>query len=292
MRDNLDLLKQQLAAAVSTPSVILEEVLHRVAYDGPLGNPLLLDPSDLDAFTHVNLQQYLASVLKPGNLLLVGLGAAHDELKSLSEPLLDAAHFSSEPSDPTPASKYVGGTSHILSSSSPLTHLAVAYEAKGGLSDMRSQALASVAKALLAEEKSVVPYSRGESDVYHSWSSFAHLHSTTGLFGIMASAEAKKVPGVMEALQKKVAAISDKVTDAQLRQAKQVALGAFKSALSSSTTALPAIASQILSTGRYNAADLSSAIEGLTGAQVSAFVSSATKASPTIVSYGSKIIRV
>ena len=266
--------------------------MHRVAYDGPLGQPLLVDPSDLDAFTHVNLHEFLASVIKPGNLLLVGLGASHDELKSLSEPLLDAAHLSSSASAAPLASKYVGGTSHILSSSSPLTHLAVAYESKGGLSDIRTQALASVAKALLAEDKSVLPYSRNESEVYQSWSSFAHLYTSTGLFGIEASADAKKIPSVIEALQKKVAAISTGVSDAQLRQAKQVALGAYKSSLSSSITALPTIASQILATGKYNAADFSSAVDGLTGAQVSAFVSSAAKANPTIVSYGSKVVRV
>lgn len=292
VRDNLEILKEQLAKAISTPSVMLEEVLHRVAYDGPLGQPLIVDPSHLDAFTHENLQQYLASVLKPGNLLLVGLGASYGELKSLSEPLLDAAHLSSSASPAAAASKYLGGTSHILSPTSPLTHLAVAYEAKGGLSDMKTQALTAVVKALLSENKSVLPHSRSESELFRSWSSFSHLYADSGLFGVMASSEPKKVAGVMEAFQKKMSALSSGVSDAQLKQAKQVALGASKAALSSASTALPVIASQILLSGKFNAMDFPSAVESLTSAQISAFISSASKSSPTIVTYGSSIARL
>ena len=48
-RDALDVVKEQLAAALANPNVALNEVLHRAAFDGGLGNSLVVDPSQVRA---------------------------------------------------------------------------------------------------------------------------------------------------------------------------------------------------------------------------------------------------
>lgn len=46
-RDALDVVKEQLAAALRNPNVALNEVLHRAAFEGGLGNGLVVDPSQV-----------------------------------------------------------------------------------------------------------------------------------------------------------------------------------------------------------------------------------------------------
>lgn len=45
VRDTLDTIKEQLAAQLRNPNVVLSEILHRAAYDGGLGNSLVVDPA-------------------------------------------------------------------------------------------------------------------------------------------------------------------------------------------------------------------------------------------------------
>lgn len=65
-----------LAAALSNPAVMLQDVLHRAAFDGSLGQPMNVDPEMLEGVDNRALKEYIASVLKPGSAVLAAAGVS------------------------------------------------------------------------------------------------------------------------------------------------------------------------------------------------------------------------
>mmetsp|Transcript_13978 Transcript_13978/g.30225 ORF Transcript_13978/g.30225 Transcript_13978/m.30225 type:complete len:488 (+) Transcript_13978:97-1560(+) len=282
-RESLDVIKENLSKALAQPGTVLAEVLHRAAFDGSLGAPLLVDPSALDSFTSHTLREYALSILQPSKVVLAAVGADHATIKSLSEDLIANVHSSGAAAAPRP-STYVGGTVNVLGTSS-LTHAALAFEAKGGISDSKAAAVAAVTKALLDDARAALPWTRKESDVFSSFASFSYLYKDTGLVGVTASGSSSSQ--LVDAICKKVESVAKGVSDVQLKQAKAVAIGNYKATLASSAGAVSVIAPQILATGKFDAAEFVQKVESLTASDVSSFLAKATKSSPTFVTYGS-----
>ena len=277
-RDNAELTKDAISKALSSPATMLEEAVHRVAYDGPLGQPLLVDPKSI---SHEALRAYYASILKPSSMLLAGIGADHAELTALAGPMFGAAHLKAAASA-APSSKYVGGSANIIADI-PLTHVALAFEAKGGLSDSKSSALVAITKALLDETRGALPYSLSASP----FKAFSHSYKDSGLVGVTASSTPEQASQLVDSVYKKVGSVVAGVTDSQLCVAKRVAIGSYKVAQAGSSSALPLIVSKLLASGKYDAAEFAASVESITAAQVGAFVKELTKSAPTLVTYGS-----
>lgn len=275
--------KAALTAALRDPSNILSDVLHRAAFDGSLAAPVHVDPSVLDHFTNATLQEYIASTLRPSSTVLAAAGVTLDEFKQLASPLVASA---STPAAVKSSSSYIGGSMNVLANS-PLMHVALAFESKGGLSDAKGAAAAAVVKVLLDESRSVLPRASKESDVFVSVSGFSALYKDTGLVGIIASSAPAQASQLVDAVTKKVEGLAKGVSDAQLKTAKQLAIGSYKAQASSSTGLASILAPQLLLTGKYSTSDFVASVEGLTAADVSAYVSKAVKSSPTFVTYGS-----
>lgn len=281
VRDQLEIVKA-VAKSLATPSLVLEDVLHRVAFDGPLGQTIALDEAVFADFSHETLRAYHASLLQPSNLLLASYGPELSELKALAQPLFGAAHLSS--GAPVAASSYVGGTTSVLADS-PLTYAALAFEAKGGVGNAKTAALAAVAKALLDESRGVLPWS-SKSEGLSAVSSFSHLYKSSGLIGVSATSAPQQSGQLVDALFKKVEAAATAVSEAQLKVAKQVALSAYRTSLASGSTALPLIASELLAKGKFDSAEFASLVEAITPAQASTFIKDLAKSTPTLVTYG------
>lgn len=191
--------KAALTAAAKDPNAVLTDVLHRAAFDGALGKPQLVDPSTLDHFTNATLKEFLAT-LHPSKSVLAAAGVGLSDLKALANPLVDKSGASAPAK---PSSTYVGGSLNVLATS-PLTHVALAFEAKGGLSDAKAAAAAAVVKQLLDEGRAVLPRAHKEHDVFVSASSFAHLYQSTGLVGITAASAPAQGAALVDAVSKKV----------------------------------------------------------------------------------------
>lgn len=279
VRDNAEIAK---AVGAASPSAVLEDILHRVAYDGPLGQPSVVDPSVLEGMTNETLREYHASLLHPGNLLLASYGTDVNHLKVLSQPVVAAAHLGQ--GSAVPASKYVGGASSVVAHS-PLTYAALAFEAKGGLSDTKASAVAAVAKALLDESRAALPHADNSGDV-SAVSAFTHLYKGTGLVGVSASAAPSKSSQLVDSLFKKVEAVASGVSEQQLKVAKAVAMASYKGALATGATGLPVIAAELMARGSSDAAQFAAAVEAVTPTQVASFIKDSAKSSPTLVSYG------
>mmetsp|Transcript_13367 Transcript_13367/g.38813 ORF Transcript_13367/g.38813 Transcript_13367/m.38813 type:complete len:490 (-) Transcript_13367:139-1608(-) len=284
VRDIMALVKSELSKALANPEYALTEMLHRVAYEGPLGQPLIVDPSTI-SMTYTDLQEFHASLMHPSNLMLAGIGAEHEELKNLAGPLLSSALTQGKPALAPAPSTYVGGSANVVASS-PLAHVALAFEAKGGIADAQVHALSTVAKILLDDSECVLPWSTKDSEVVEGMSSFAHMYKSSGLVGVMACAAPSKASALVDAVYKKVTAVANGVTDARVAEAKAVAISSFKAQTASSCSALPIISSQMMATGKYDEAAFTSAVAAITPASLLSFVKSMVKASPTMVTYG------
>ncbi len=274
-RDNAEIVKEALAKL--GPAGVLVDAMHRVAYDGPLGQPLLSDPK----MSVDQLREHYAVMLKPSSMLLAGIGADHAELKALADPLFAAAHLSKGGSGST-ASKYLGGSANFIADS-PATHVALAFEAKGGLSNAKASALAAVSKALLADSRSV-PYAVDAGAL--TLSSFLYSYKDTGLVGVTGASAPGQAGQLVDAAYKKVASVASKVSEAQLNAAKQVAIGEHKASLASTSTALPLMASSLMATGKFEAAAFAASVATVTAGEVSAYVAELAKSAPTLVTYG------
>jgi processing peptidase subunit alpha len=279
-KEVLETAQAQLAEARANPAALVSEALHRAAYDGPLGKPLLADPAQVGGLSYAAFKEYCAGVLQPSRALIAGVGISHADLEGLAAPLVGAAHAAGAASPSAPAG-YAGGAVTVLDSSLALSHVAVAIEAKGGASDVKSAAAAAVVKALLDESRSALPWARRESDLA-SVSAFAHMYRDSGLVGLVAAAAPGNAGGLVDAVSKRLEAVAKGVTDAQLRQAKSVAVGGYKAALASSSGALATLGPQ-LAFGGVAATGFAAAVEALTAADVAGFVAKGLKASPTVV---------
>ena len=276
VRDMVDAVKEELAASLKRPCVVLREALHRAAFDGSLGQPLVLDPSLLDGFTDENLKAFVEKNMKDARMVLAGVGVDHAELKALASPLLPSTASKATPAKSD--SVYVGGVLNVVAPLSVM-HCALAFEVKGGLSEA---ALADVAVALLgAEGRSPLPHSQKESI-----RAFSSLYQGTGLIAVRASSDCSKAQETVDGICKRVEDVAKGVTDAQLKQAKAVALANYRQTAATGPGLVSLLAPSLLATGKYVPADYASKVESLTGAAVAAFLTKAIKSSPSFVTYG------
>ncbi|GIL47716.1 hypothetical protein Vafri_4475 [Volvox africanus] len=283
VRDSLETLKEQLATQLKNPVTTVTEVLHRAAFDGGLGNSLVVDPAVVDGFTNEALKEYLASIITPSRVLLAGVGVEHADITQLAGPLVNlAAASTAAPA----ASKYVGGSMNIIAPTAPLTYVGLGFEARGGATDVKSAATAAVVKALLDAARPTLPHDRREHEVFASVSPFAHVYKGTGLVGLIASGAPSKAGALVDAVTAKVQTVAKGVSEGQLVHAKALALGELRAATATTAGLAAAVGSSVLATGKFSAAEVAAALQGLTAAEVGSYVSALIRTSPTFVSYG------
>lgn len=274
-----------LRAEAKQPLPALLDALHRAAYEGGLGTPALLDAAELGHLDFEALRQYYAAVVKPSRAMLAAAGVGLDAVTQLANPLLPASASAAAASAPAPSS-YVGGSLNIVAPASPLSHVALALEVKGGLSDPKAVACAAVAKQLLDPARAVLPGGR-ESDVYASATPFACLYATTGLVGLAGAAPPGRAAALLDAVVARVEGVAKGVAEGALRQAKQLAISEYKQQLASSAGMAGLMAPRLLATGRFDPAELAAKVEGLSAGDVAGFVAAAIKRTPSVVTYGS-----
>lgn len=282
VRDTLETVKEQLADALKNPSTVVTEVLHRAAFDGSLGNTVTVDPAALASFDNATLHEYVASIMAPSRVVIAGVGVDHAEVAGLAAPLIKVPSGGAAPA----GSKYTGGSMNVLTPTASAVHLALGFEANGGVSDGKTAALAAIIKALLDEARPTLPYSRKEDEVFSTLTPFAHLYKSTGIVGLSASAPAGKASALADAVSKKVEALAKGVSEAQLSHAKSLALGELKASTASTSGLLASVGSHVLSTGKFDAAAAAAQLQGVTTTEVASYVASMLKASPTFVAYG------
>jgi predicted Zn-dependent peptidase len=293
LRDVKETVAEEAAAAASSPGMLAVELLHRAAFQGGLGNPLVPDADALDFTEGEELRAFAEATLKnPANLVLAATGISADQLRAFAGPMLaDAAGGSAAPLT-RPSSKYVGGFLTALSPGVPPA-VGLAFEAKGGLADPKSVAVAAVAKALLnAPVRESVPFSRKADStppaLAAGYAPVAHLYNGTGLIGLVAGCAPGGATAALDALSSQFDALASKpIAEPALAAAKQLALGGYAAAVSAKTGAVQDAGMQLLARGKFSAGDYAAAVASVTAADVSRMAQQAlSSGAPTVVATG------
>lgn len=282
--DLKDKVRSDLGEALQDPKALLMELVHRTAYDGGLGRALLVDPAIVSNLTYETVREFIHTNFVPSRMTLVAAGADETTVKTLVDPMLQLGSTAS----PTSASTYVGGAVNCIGVT-PAVHAALAFEAKGGISNVKTVAVAEVLKALLQETtREVLPYQRKELEV-KSFSPFAYLHKTSGLVGVAGSAEPAKISQLVDFLTKKLESAGKGVSDSSLLLAKQHVLTASKNKFLNAPGLAAVIGPHVLARGAFSSTEILSAVANVSAADVANFVSSALKTPATFVAYGNLV---
>lgn len=286
VNDMLAKVEEDLEEAYSNPAVLAHELLHRAAFSGGLSNPLLPDPANLYALDGEALREYVASAFTAGNIAVTAAGLSLSQLQQVAGPMLSG--LPSGPAPTSPASTYTGGYLAAISPGAEPT-IAVAYEAKGGLSDIKATATAAVVKALLgAGTREAVPYQHKDADgPLTSVTPLVQMYKSTGLVGVMGTttSSSSSAAAAADALTKKLQGLGS-ANEASLAAAKQLALGGYQSAISAKAGVVQDMGLQLLSRGKFSAQEYASAVAGLTAADVSKYVGDLVKSPLTLVAVG------
>jgi processing peptidase subunit alpha len=293
LRDVKEAVAEEAAAAASSPGMLAVELLHRAAFHGGLGNPLVPDADALDFTEGDELRAFAEATLKnPANLVIAATGISADQLRAFAGPMLaDAAGGSAAPLA-RPASKYVGGFLTALSPGVPPA-VGLAFEAKGGLADPKSVAVAAVAKALLnAPVRESIPFSRkadgAPAALAAGYAPVAHLYNSTGLIGLVAGCSPGGATAALDALSAQFDALASKpIAEPALAAAKQLALGGYAAAVSAKTGAVQDAGMQLLARGKFSAGDYAAAVASVSASDVARMAQQAlSSGAPTVVATG------
>lgn len=299
LRDVKEAVAEDSAAAASSPGMLAVELLHRAAFTGGLGSPLMPDGEALDYTEGDELRAFAARHLKnPQNLVIAATGISPEQLRAFAGPMLaDAASGAGKAAAAPPAaasssSKYVGGFLTALAPGVPPA-VGLAFEAKGGLADPKAVAVAAVAKALLnAPVRESVPFSRkadaSPAALAAGYAPIAHLYRSTGLIGMVAGCSPGGATAALDALSSQFDALATKpIAEGALAAARQLALGGYASAVSAKPGAVQDAGMQLLARGKYGAADYAAAVASVTAADVARMAQAALSSSaPTVVATG------
>lgn len=277
--------QEDMAEALSDPFTVVTEILHRAAFSGGLGQPLLVDPSQVASLDVDKILEFVTSNFTPGRVLLGAAGVDHSQLVNLVNPMA-AALSSSTGSSPAASSQYLGGTVQVLGNT-PLSYVGLAFESKGGLGDVKSAATSAVIRSLLDDNFIPLPYrARSLSPVLKVMKPFDRLYKTTGLLGVLAASEPTNSSQALDVLSQKFEAIAKGVTEQQLAQAKAIVAGTYKEATSSTSGVVEDIGLQLLSRSKYDPTSYLQAVSSLGVKDVTSHLTATLKTPPTIVTYG------
>jgi len=282
VNDLIDAIAADISAAYSKPGNLASELLHRAAFSGGLSQALLPDPARLGSIKAEALQEYVAAVIKPQNLALTGAGVSLSTLNGVAAALLPSGSGGATPSSST----YSGG---VLSCLAPgvVPTVAVAYEAKGGLSDIKSAAIAAVLKQLLNETAEVLPQMKKKAEApLTSIAPVVEMYRSTGLIGLMGTTTPGAAVSAASALTSRLEALAKSVSDTGLAAAKQSVIGSYSIANEATASVVQDMGLQLLARGKFSAGDYVAAVGGLTAGDVSKYVGEVLKGQPTLVAAG------
>lgn len=287
--DMLPHLQADMERAYAQPTVLATELLHRAAFSGGLSQPLLPDPETLESLTPDAVHEFVATHFTAANITLAAAGVPLSAVEAASAPLLAAGlrkGGGGGAAAAAAASKYTGGVLTALAPGS-VPVVALAYQAPGGLSDIKATAMTAVLKALLNETREVMPYMQKEpAGALGSVMPVVHVYKSTGLIGLLGTPFDKGAAGAIDAMSARFEALAKGVADPALAAAKQVALGGYQAATATKSGAVQELAQQLLVRGTATEGQFAAAVNGITAAGVSAAVAAMLKGAPTMVASG------
>ncbi|CAM6085386.1 unnamed protein product [Calypogeia fissa] len=299
VKEQLHKVKAEIAEVANNPQSLLLEALHSAGYSGALGNPLLAPESALARLDSSKLAEFVAENYTAPRIVLAAAGVDHDELISMAEPLL--SDMPAVPSPSPPKSEYVGGDWR-QAADSPRTHVALAFEVKGGWRNEADMYALTVLQTLLGGGGSFSAggpgkgmYSRLYSRVLNkyeevqSFTAFNSIYNDTGLFGIHGTSDSDFVPSLVDIAAKELTLVATpgSVTEAELSRAKNSTISAVLMNLEPRVVVAEDIGRQILTYGhRKPLEEFISGVQALTLKDITAISQKIISTPLTMASWG------
>lgn len=255
-------------AALADPATVVFDALHRTAFRGGLANSVFASPQYAKKVTRAQVTEYLASVVGPDSLAVVGAGVDHEDLLSLVDAVMRGADLPANPAPKAPSS-YHGGETRIEAPGASRYVLATEGLALG--SAERPALL--VLQGILGSGEARVKYGNAGAAPFAALSNagvtvspVSASYSDAGLFGISVVAKDAKdvkaaVEGAVAALKKAASGVSAQ----ELERGKKAAV----TGLEAGREGVLAAATEVLSGGFETPAELAQKISGVTAEQVS-----------------------
>jgi processing peptidase subunit alpha len=296
--EQLKKVEDDIRAIVDKPENLLLEALHEAGYQGALGRPLVAPETAVLRLNPETLHRFVEENWVAPRMVLSAVGADHDELLAITEPL-----FSDMPkaqARPPPASKYVGGDWR-KAVDSPITHVALAFEFQGGWRNLKDAVALSVLQILLGGGGSFSAGGPGKgmhSRLYtgvlakNGWvvsaTAFSHIYNETGLFGIHMAGDSRYADGLADiAIEQLQALTSGKVTQKEVDRAKTQTISMILMNLESRSIISEDIGKQVLTYGeRKPVQHFVSQIESLTLDDITKLAAKMLKTPPTVAAWG------
>mmetsp|Transcript_4982 Transcript_4982/g.18066 ORF Transcript_4982/g.18066 Transcript_4982/m.18066 type:complete len:496 (-) Transcript_4982:120-1607(-) len=246
--------------ASQNPHHVLIESMHKVAFQGPLGMPLVCPEGQLGLLSGEICSEFVAANYTAPRIVLGASGVSQAELQAVAEPLLGL--LPAAPATALPPSVYTGGDWRSVSAT-PATNLVVAFQANGGWRNIKGAVALSVLQVLMGGGSSFSAggpgkgmYSRLYSRVLnqYAWaqscSAVAHMYDDTALFGIAGSTDPYNVDNMVDVICKELQAVaSGGITDQELARAKNATIASVYMNLESRVILVEDICRQLLTYG-------------------------------------------
>lgn len=299
VKEQLQKVKAEIAEVANNPQSVLLEALHSAGYSGALGHPLLAPESALNSLDPQKLAEFVAENYTAPRIVLAVSGVDHDELISVAEPLL--SDMAPVPIPSPPKTEYVGGDWR-QAADSPRTHIALAFEVKGGWRNEADMYALTVLQTLFGGGGSFSAggpgkgmYSRLYSRVLNkyeevqSFTAFNSIYNDSGLFGIHATSDSDFVPSLVDIASSELTLVATpgSVTEAELSRAKNSTISAVLMNLESRVVVAEDIGRQILTYGhRKPLEDFIKGVQSLTLKDISSISQKIISTPLTMASWG------
>jgi ubiquinol-cytochrome c reductase core subunit 2 len=274
--------QSESAAASTDPVTQAIDLAHSIAFRSGLGSPLLASPH-----SHVTLEDvksFASSVFNKDNIVVLGTGIDSAVLSKLVEKNLKG-HTSSTKATSSPASRYFGGETRVLSQGHGHPTIFIGY----GTTGASSTELATLAAYL--DPTPSLKWSQGSSPLASlPGGATAQVvyqpYSDAALFGIVIQAPTEAA--LKEAGQKAVAGLKN-LKGAEVHKAVGKAKFAAASALDARDGLASTLGPQLLSSSSASVDSLTASFDKVSALAISSTLASLTKAKPTYVAVGGNV---
>ncbi|KAG6723489.1 hypothetical protein I3842_03G210700 [Carya illinoinensis] len=302
VNEELHNLKAEISGTFKNPHNFLLDAIHSAGYSGALANPLSAPESAINRLNSTILEEFVAENYTAPRMVLVASGVEHDELISVTEPLLSDLPSVSRPDEPK--SVYIGGD-YRCQGESGRTHFALAFELPGGWHKEKEAIILTVLEVLLRGGGSFSAggpgkgmYSRlylrvlNEYPQFQSISAFSCIYKNTGIFGIQATTGSDFVSQAIDVVVNELISVATpgEVDQVQLDRAKQSMKSAILINLESRILASEDMGRQFLIYGERKPVDhFLKAVDQVTAKDIASIAQKLLSSPLTMASYGDVI---
>lgn len=271
------------------PAYQLSEAIHEAAYGySGLGRGERGSASEIASLSPSSLQNWFTSNYQPRRFVVAAVGLPHEQLVSIAEAKFGEVADNSSVSK-REKTKYVAGDIRKHETGATQTHLAIAFPAaswseKELLSFFILQSLlgGSGKSALSRLSKSLL-----KSEHISFASSFNHVYSDAGLFGVAATSSSSRAADLSRAIIAELRSLKTSIDAAEFQRAKAQLRSSIATLSECDTFKLNDVATQLLATGRFvSTADVVNQLTKVTAEDVRQSAIKLLSAPPSVAALG------